>query len=359
LIDVGGQREQRAKWIEAMSDGVTAVIFLTDVSAYDMMLAEDHTVNRLRESINLLGQVWTKSPLRDKSIILFLNKQDKLEKKVREQRTLFENFFPEYAIDFYSRCSILNMSIGGGPTNDMFVLTRQSSFVLPCLFSVMLCSSKPREWSFEHKQSSFRYLCQSNAVSGTTKIIVSRQNLLDDSFNQVMKLETFELRRTLYVIFQGEEGLDYGGPAREWFFKLSTELLNPMYCLFQYASATNYSLQINPGSSVNPEHLQYFKFVGRFIALALYHNKLIDSGFTLPFYKRMLGKRITLEDLEVMDEVFYNSVKSLQETDFDEVDMELYFAADYDILGEVKSVDLKPGGSEIKVTEANKAEYLE
>ncbi|VDP99467.1 unnamed protein product [Trichobilharzia regenti] len=96
LIDVGGQREQRAKWIEAMSDGVTAVIFLTDVSAYDMVLAEDHSVNRLRESINLLGQIWRKSPLREKSIILFLNKQDKLEKKVREQRTLFENYFPEY-----------------------------------------------------------------------------------------------------------------------------------------------------------------------------------------------------------------------------------------------------------------------
>ncbi|CAH8864855.1 unnamed protein product [Trichobilharzia szidati] len=96
LIDVGGQREQRAKWIEAMSDGVTAVIFLTDVSAYDMVLAEDHSVNRLRESIHLLGQIWRKSPLREKSIILFLNKQDKLEKKIREQRTLFENYFPEY-----------------------------------------------------------------------------------------------------------------------------------------------------------------------------------------------------------------------------------------------------------------------
>lgn len=60
----------------------------------------------------------------------------------------------------------------------------------------------------------------------------------------------------------------------------------------------------------------FFRFVGRFIALALYHNKLIDSGFTLPFYKRMLGKRITMEDLEVMDEVFYNSVQSIQYVSF-------------------------------------------
>lgn len=54
---------------------------------------------------------------------------------------------------------------------------------------------------------------------------------------------------------------------REWFFNLSHEVLNPMYCLFQYASQNNYTLRINPASSVNPDHLLYFQFIGRFIAL--------------------------------------------------------------------------------------------
>ncbi len=98
LVDVGGQREQRAKWIEAMTDGVTAVIFLTDASAYDTMLEEDHSVNRLRESYQLLGQVWTKSLLKDKSFILFLNKQDKLAGKVRANRSLISKFFPEFKL---------------------------------------------------------------------------------------------------------------------------------------------------------------------------------------------------------------------------------------------------------------------
>ena len=40
-----------------------------------------------------------------------------------------------------------------------------------------------------------------------------------------------------------------------------------MYCLFEYASNNNYSLQINPASSVNPDHLMYFRFVGRVIAM--------------------------------------------------------------------------------------------
>jgi len=55
--------------------------------------------------------------------------------------------------------------------------------------------------------------------------------------------------------------------GREWFFHVSHDVLNPMYCLFQYANNSNYGLQINPASSVNPDHLMYFQFIGRFIAM--------------------------------------------------------------------------------------------
>ena len=48
---------------------------------------------------------------------------------------------------------------------------------------------------------------------------------------------------------------------------LSHEILNPMYCLFEYASNNNYCLQINSKSGINPDHLKYFKFVGRIIAM--------------------------------------------------------------------------------------------
>lgn len=82
-----------------------------------------------------------------------------------------------------------------------------------------------------------------------------------------MRFQSQDLRRRLYIVFRGEEGLDYGGPAREWFFQLSHQMLNPMYCLFEYAGEHNYMLQINPASSVNPEHLTYFRFVGRIIAM--------------------------------------------------------------------------------------------
>ncbi|GFR94962.1 NEDD4-like E3 ubiquitin-protein ligase WWP1 [Elysia marginata] len=214
------------------------------------------------------------------------------------------------------------------------------------------------ERSFRWKLGQFRYLCNSNALPGHVKITVSRDNLFEDSFAQIMKLQAFDLRRRLYIIFKGEEGLDYGGLAREWFFHVSHDVLNPMYCLFEYASNCNYSLQINPASSVNPDHLLYFRFIGKFIAMALYHGKFIDSGFTLPFYKRMLDKKLSIKDLETIDAEFYQSLLWVKENNIEECGLELYFCADFEILGKVEQHDLIEGGSEIKVTEENKEDYI-
>lgn len=66
---------------------------------------------------------------------------------------------------------------------------------------------------------------------------------------------------------------DYGGIAREWLYLLSHEMLNPYYGLFQYTREDIYTLQINPDSAINPEHLHYFHFVGRIIGIAIFHGR--------------------------------------------------------------------------------------
>ncbi|XP_028815015.1 NEDD4-like E3 ubiquitin-protein ligase WWP1 [Denticeps clupeoides] len=214
------------------------------------------------------------------------------------------------------------------------------------------------ERSFRWKLAHFRYLCQSNALPSHVKITVSRQTLFEDSFQQIMALKPYDLRRRLYVIFRGEEGLDYGGLAREWFFLLSHEVLNPMYCLFEYAGKSNYCLQINPASTINPDHLSYFCFIGRFIAMALFHGKFIDTGFSLPFYKRMLNKKLLLKDLESIDPEFYNSLIWIRDNNIEECGLEMYFSVDMEILGKITSHDLKPDGTNVLVTEENKEEYI-
>ncbi|KAJ8672670.1 hypothetical protein QAD02_003930 [Eretmocerus hayati] len=214
------------------------------------------------------------------------------------------------------------------------------------------------ERSFRWKLSQFRFLCQTNAFPNHIKISVTRQTLFEDSYHQIMNAEAFALRRRLYIIFKGEEGLDYGGVSREWFFLLSHEVLNPMYCLFEYANKSNYSLQINPASYVNPDHLNYFKFIGRFIAMALYHGRFIYSGFTMPFYKRMLNKKLVMKDIESIDPEFYKSLVWIKENNIDECGLELYYSVDFEILGQVIHHELKEGGDKIKVVEENKEEYM-
>lgn len=88
--------------------------------------------------------------------------------------------------------------------------------------------------------------------SGHCRLEVSRQDIFEESYRTVMKMRPKDLRKRLMVKFRGEEGLDYGGVAREWLYLLSHEMLNPYYGLFQYTRDDIYTLQINPDSSVNP-----------------------------------------------------------------------------------------------------------
>ena len=52
MFDVGGQRDERRKWIQCFND-VTAIIFVAASSSYNMVLREDNTQNRLREALGL------------------------------------------------------------------------------------------------------------------------------------------------------------------------------------------------------------------------------------------------------------------------------------------------------------------
>jgi GTPase SAR1 family protein len=82
MYDVGGQRNERKKWIHCF-ENVTAVIFVASLSAYDQVLYEDENTNRMQEAINLFGQICNEDWFRDTSIILFMNKMDLFEEKIK------------------------------------------------------------------------------------------------------------------------------------------------------------------------------------------------------------------------------------------------------------------------------------
>ena len=81
LIDVGGQRTERRKWIHCFED-VTCILFITSLSGYNMTLVEDPSTNRLDESIALFKTILESKIFNHQTLILFLNKTDIFEKKL-------------------------------------------------------------------------------------------------------------------------------------------------------------------------------------------------------------------------------------------------------------------------------------
>ncbi|KAJ2887332.1 NEDD4 E3 ubiquitin-protein ligase [Coemansia asiatica] len=210
---------------------------------------------------------------------------------------------------------------------------------------------------FRRKYIYFRSQAAMRPVPGQCHIKVSRNNIFEDSYNEIMRVPVSELRKRLMIKFDGEDGLDYGGVSREYFFLLSHEMFNPQYCLFEYSAHDQYTLQFNPNSEINPEHLNYFRFIGRTMGLAIFHRRFLDAFFTSSFYKMILKKPITLDDMQSVDAEVYRSLKWILENDV--TDMGFTFSVDDERFGERIEVDLKPGGGEIDVTEENKEEFVQ
>ncbi|XP_008282362.1 E3 ubiquitin-protein ligase HECW2-like [Stegastes partitus] len=141
-------------------------------------------------------------------------------------------------------------------------------------------------------------------------------------------------RSKLYVSFVGEEGLDYSGPSREFFFLVSRELFNPYYGLFEYSANDTYTVQISPMSAFVDNHHEWFRFSGRILGLALIHQYLLDAFFTRPFYKGLLRIPCDLSDLEYLDEEFHQSLQWMKDNDIDDM-LDLTFTVNEEVFGQV------------------------
>lgn len=93
MVDVGGQRSERKKWIHCFED-VTAIIFMVAISEYDQVLFEDETVNRMGESLTLFQSICDMECFQKTSIILFMNKTDLFKKKLNSSP--LNAYFPKY-----------------------------------------------------------------------------------------------------------------------------------------------------------------------------------------------------------------------------------------------------------------------
>uniref|UniRef100_H3B712 HECT-type E3 ubiquitin transferase n=1 Tax=Latimeria chalumnae TaxID=7897 RepID=H3B712_LATCH len=217
----------------------------------------------------------------------------------------------------------------------------------------------PYSRDYKQKYEYFRKkLKKPTEIPNRFEMKLRRSAVLEDSYRHIISVKRPDLLKArLWIEFENEKGLDYGGVAREWFFLISKEMFNPYYGLFEYSATDNYTLQINPNSGLcNEDHLSYFKFIGRVAGMSVYHGKLLDGFFIRPFYKMMLQKPITLNDMESVDSEYYNSLKWILEND--PTDLDLRFIIDEEFFGQTQQHELKTGGADIVITNKNKREYI-
>lgn len=212
---------------------------------------------------------------------------------------------------------------------------------------------------FRRKLIYFRSQPAMRILSGQCHIKVRRSHIFEDSFAEITRQSATDLKKRLMIKFDGEDGLDYGGLSREFFFLLSHEMFNPFYCLFEYSAHDNYTLQINPHSGINPEHLNYFKFIGRVVGLAIFHRRFLDAFFIGALYKMILGKSVVLADMEGVDADFHRSLQWMLDNDISGGILEQTFSTEDERFGVMTVEDLIPGGRDIDVTNENKKEYVD
>lgn len=240
------------------------------------------------------------------------------------------------------------------------MMVRNNPSLMSGSFSLLVLN--PRVLDFDNKRNWFtqqlRKKPASRDVGGTIHLNVRRQDVFNDSYRVLAGKSGEAIKYSkLNVKFHGEEGVDAGGVTREWYSVLAQSIFNPGYCLFEPCAADQLTYQPSQRSWVNPEHMGFFRFIGKMIGKAIYDGRLLDAYFSRAFYKQMLGRKVDIRDLESVDPEYHKSLVWMLENDITGI-IDLDFSLEVEEFGAKKVIDLKPNGSEIPVTEENKQEYV-
>ncbi|KAL0090801.1 hypothetical protein F4703DRAFT_1835177, partial [Phycomyces blakesleeanus] len=240
------------------------------------------------------------------------------------------------------------------------IMVRNNPSLMSGSFSLLV--RNPKMLEFDNKRNYFSQRLHKRTAPRehypALQLNVRRQYVFEDSYHQLQGRTGEEIKHgKLNVRFYDEEGVDAGGVTREWFSVLARQMFDPNYALFITSAADKLTYQPNRASWVNPDHLSFFKFVGRLIGKAIYDGRLLDAYFTRSFYKHILGRQVDYRDVEAIDPSYYKSLVWMLENNITDV-VDLTFSIDTDDFGTAKTIDLKPNGRDIPVTEQNKHEYV-
>ena len=184
---------------------------------------------------------------------------------------------------------------------------------------------------------------------GFCQLNLTRNNLLKESMAQIKNVN---LKKELKINFKGEVSYDAGGIMREWFTTVFQTLEADKLKLFIISDSNEFSYIINPFLSHNQENLEYFAFIGKLIAKALFDNITVNICFNKLIYKMILQEEINFNDLLFIDYTLYTSLKNLKEIGLSQNNnLEVYYSIEMkDVYNHTHSLELVNKGREIPLT---------
>jgi E3 ubiquitin-protein ligase HUWE1 len=226
------------------------------------------------------------------------------------------------------------------------LMVRNNPSLMSGSFSLLV--HNPRALDFDNKRNYFSQQLHRRPHGrehhSTLQLNVRRSRVFEDSFQHLQRKTGDQIKYgKLSIRFYEEEGVDAGGVSREWFQILARQMFDPNNALFQPCAADRLTYQPNKNSWVNPEHLSFFKFVGRVIGKAIYDGRLLDAYFSRSLYRQLLGKPVDYKDVEWVDPEYYNSLCWILENDPTALDLTFSVEADevsFDFYNDLRNDDI-------------------
>ncbi|XP_047145857.1 probable E3 ubiquitin-protein ligase HERC4 isoform X1 [Hydra vulgaris] len=200
------------------------------------------------------------------------------------------------------------------------------------------------------------FCAESSLLNPILILDIRRSHIVEDTLSQILSLSTIKLKKPLKVRFRGEEAEDAGGVKKEFFLLLMKEILDPKYGMFDFYTES----QVVWFKRKSFEDADMYMFVGMICGLAIYNSTMIDFPFPLCLYKKLLKKKINLDDFRGIQ---HEVAKNLQYLlDYDGDDFKDVFEMNFQIIeesfGELIKVNLVPHGESIPITIDNREMYV-
>jgi len=197
----------------------------------------------------------------------------------------------------------------------------------------------------------------------STLVTIHRSRIVEDGYRQLSTLNSTSLKGIIRVKFVNVQGLDEAGIDQDGVFKEFLEetikkVFDPGLNLF--CATSDERLYPSPLSYLTDNHLHLFEFVGKMIGKAVYEGIVVNVPFAAFFVSQILGKDHAtafysyMDELPSFDSELYRNLTYIKHYEGDVADLDLTFSFDQDVMGQIVTYELIPGGKGVAVTNENK-----